>query len=77
MTVVIKTNGGRFIKNEIPVSKTLFKGLRVVYATKGGVWGVAFASGIVSRFGVGWNLRSERIVAVITEIVIQLFEAVC
>ena len=55
MTVVIKTKGGRFIKNENPVCKSLFKGLRVVYATKGGVVGVAFASGIVSRFGVVGN----------------------
>jgi len=51
MTVVIKTKGGRFIKNEIPVCKSLFKGLRVVYATKGGDRGVAIPSGIVSRLG--------------------------
>ena len=73
MTVVIKTKGGRFIKNEIPVSRTLFKGLRVVYATKGGVWGVAVASGIVSRLGVGWKLRSVRIVG---EVVVLLAEIV-
>jgi len=65
MTVVIKTKGGRFIKNEIPVCKSLFKGLRVVYATKGGVWGGAFASGIVSRLGVGWKLRSIGLVVAI------------
>ena len=51
MTVVIKTKGGRFIKNENPVCKSLFKGLRVVYATKGGVVGVAIPSGVVGRLG--------------------------
>ena len=56
------------------MSKTLFKGLRVVYATKRGDGGVAFASGIVSRFGVGWKLRSVRIVL---EIVVLLAEIVC
>ena len=43
MTVVIKTKGGRFIKNEIPVSKSLFGVVRLHLYTKGGVWGVAFA----------------------------------
>ena len=43
MTVVIKTKGGRFIKNEIPVSKSLFGVVRLHFYTKGGVQGVAFA----------------------------------
>ena len=43
MTVVIKTKGGRFIKNEIPVSKSLFGVVRLHFYTKGGVWGVTFA----------------------------------
>jgi hypothetical protein len=43
MTVVIKTKGGRFIKNEIPVSKSLFGVVRLHLYTKGGVQGVAVA----------------------------------
>ena len=43
MTVVIKTKGGRFIKNEIPVSKSLFGVVRLHFVAKGGAVGVAFA----------------------------------
>jgi hypothetical protein len=43
MTVVIKTKGGRFIKNEIPVCKSLFGVVRLHLYTKGGVMGVASA----------------------------------
>jgi hypothetical protein len=55
MTVVIKTKGGRFIKNEIPVSKSLFGVVRLHYVSKGGVWGVAFAWSKVCRLGVVGN----------------------
>jgi len=43
MTVVIKTKGGRFIKNENPVCKSLFGVVRLHFVAKGGVVGVAFA----------------------------------
>ena len=69
MTVVIKTKGGRFIKNENPMCKSLFKGLRVVYATKGGDRGVAIPSGVVGR--LGW-VRICAVCGLVVEIVVLL-----
>ena len=43
MTVVIKTKGGRFVKIENPVSKSLFGVVRLHLYTKGGDRGVADA----------------------------------
>ena len=43
MTVVIKTKGGRFVKNENPMCKSLFGVVRLHFVAKGGVVGVAVA----------------------------------